>query len=710
MLPNLRNPRNPRLILFLLVMIAVPALAQEPPDQEPRVRIQIDVTATVPDDEHWIELQSKNFLLAGTAGADSLRKVAADLELLRETFAQFNPRARSISAVPTTVIVFDNASSFRWYWPVAGGAPGDAKGYLQASQDKNYIVLADGSLPREVYRDYIRLLIPEVMGPVPLWFREGLADYFSALKVNRFLLGDKRWTRLGNGIDEYDRRLDKKAKLLSFDALSKVHEESPEYGDPKSRDLFLAQSWGVVHYLMSRPGGAGAMQRVFNALGDGQTLDNAIRQSFGRGVGLKLFEDSFKDHIRVSQREHQWSGSIQMLSKSESQVAKGECGRMMLAGVSVPRFRQCYWELEANPDPPGVFRLPYVFDKTWAEVQPLKARELSEAEAWFYRGDLMLHIGRLGEAEAYLRRAIQQPPEASRTHASMGLLHLQRKQYNEAAAALKLAVELDAKNYLAHYYNAVLIRVRGLQASNAPSYDDLEDIHEALLKVITLAPQFVEAAEMLAGINLIRRTAIAQSEKALLDGLRRYPGRSSTWIMFANVAARGGDSAGARWLLTRLLSAGAPDAVTRKAALSLLDGLAPGAARALMAAPISAGAQMGAVRITGVAQPNTRTANRTQGEKLRGVLTNIECKKGLTFTVKTGGKTVKLHTDSAFSVEFIARDREDRAVPSSPIVCGPIPGPDADRPEGVDVTITYRPGRSNDSIGEPLTVEIQLED
>jgi hypothetical protein len=86
------------------------------------------------------------------------------------------------------------------------------------------------------------------------------------------------------------------------------------------------------------------------------------------------------------------------------------------------------------------------------------------------------------------------------------------------------------------------------------------------------------------------------------------------------------------------------------------------------------------------------------------VLTHIECRKGLTFSVRTGGKVVKLHADSPFSVEFIARDRDDRAIQSSPVVCGPTPE------EGVEVSITYRPGRSGDSIGEPLLVEIRLED
>ena len=92
------------------------------------------------------------------------------------------------------------------------------------------------------------------------------------------------------------------------------------------------------------------------------------------------------------------------------------------------------------------------------------------------------------------------------------------------------------------------------------------------------------------------------------------------------------------------------------------------------------------------------------GEKLRGVLLQIDCRSGLTFLVRTGGKTVKLHTKSAFSVEFIARNPEGQAVVSDPVVCGAV------SEEGVDVSITYRPARSGDSIGEPLIVEIRVED
>jgi hypothetical protein len=689
------------LLLFVLISALTPAaMAQESDVPEPRTRIQIDVTATIPDDERWIEIQSKNFLLAGTASEDEVRRVAADLELLRDTFAQFSPRLNGISSVPTTVIVLRDTSSVRYFRPADDDQPEQPNGYVQAGRDKNYIVLRQGgAIPREIYRDYIRLLIPEAMAPVPLWFREGLADYFSALQVNRYMFGDKRWTRLGTGIDEYDRLLDKKAKLLPLDALFKVHEESPEYATAESRELFLAQSWGVVHFLMSRPGGLGAVQRMFNLLGEGQSAEDSVRQPFGQP--LNALETIVKRHIRESQSEHQWSGTIRLLSRSADQVAKGECGAMMLTGVSVPYFRQCNWGEERLP--PGVFKVPYAFDKTWAEVSTLKARPLSEAEAWFHRGDLMLHIGRLGEAEAYLRRSVEQRPRSSAAHASLGLLQMQQKRYGEAAGALKLALEIDPGNYLALYYNAVLLRVKGAQ--NAPSYDDLEDIHDALTKVIALAPQFVEGAEMLAGINLIRRTAMKESEKVLIDALRRYPGRTNSWIMLSNVTARAGDAASTRWLLTRLLAAGAADAESRQMATTLLQGVAPGASRAPLATPIAAGTQQGAIQITSAApRTSARPANRPPGEKLRGTLINTECKSGLTLSIRTGGKTVKLHTRTPFSVDFMARDRDDRAIPSGPIVCGVVPD------DGVDVAVTYRAARSGDSLGEPLTVEIRVED
>jgi tetratricopeptide (TPR) repeat protein len=693
----------------LIVALSVGAEAQQtqaPPHDEddPRYRIQIDVSASVPDNELWIELQSKNFAVAGTASEDDIRKVAADLELLRDTFAQFNPRLKGVSPTPTTVLVFRNSGSFRWYRPEDDRQPEKATAYLQKSPDKTYIVMKySGAIPREIYRAYLLQLIPQAMAPVPLWFREGIADYFSSMKVDRDHFGGKRWIRVGTAIDEYDRALDKKATLLPFETLFQIHEGSVEYTNPEGRKLFLAESWGIVHYLMARPGGSAAMQRLFNLLGDGETFEAAVTKALGQD--LKSFETDFSRYIQLSHDKHQWSGNVQLLSKSTSQIAKGECGKVVMAGVVPAYFPQCYSAVRAfdRADPPGVFRIPYSFDKTWVEVAPLNAHGISEAEAWYYRGDLMLHIGRLGEADAYLQRAVRQPLQLSRTYASLGLLQLYQEHYADSEKSLQHALELDPQNYLAHYYRAIQIRLKGLHEDSVLAFEDLEEIHNELLKSIELAPHFVEAAEMLSVVNLMRQTSSRESEKVLVEALKRYPGRSTLWVSLANVSARLGDGPGSRWLLTRLLSAGAPEAETRKSAVTLLEGIAPGASRAIISLPITGGALAGSMQMPAATPPASRSTNKVSGEKLKGVLTNIECRNGLTLIVKAGGKTVKLHSNSPLNVEFVSLNREGRAIASDPVVCGPT------IEQGLDVTITYRPSRSGDSIGEPLSVDVLVE-
>jgi tetratricopeptide (TPR) repeat protein len=678
---------------------------QAPPHDEndPRYHIQIDVSATVPDNERWVELQSRNFVLAGTVQEDELRKVGADLELFRDTFSQYNPRLKGVSPTTTTVLVFRDAESFRWYRPEKTNLPETAKAYLKSNADKTYMVLQQtGTLPREIYRSYVLQLIPQAMEPVPLWFREGLADYFSTMKVDRALFSDKRWVHVGSVISDYDRLLGSKANLLPVETMFRVHEESPEYTNPEARKLFLAESWGIVHYLMTRPNGSAAMQRLFNLLGDGDTLENAATKALGRT--LKQFESDYQQHIRFAHDRRLWTGTTLLLTKSSDQVAKGKCEKVLVAGSLPQYYPQCYRKGD-SADPPGISRIPYALDHTWNDVFNTRVYELNEAASWFYRGDLMLHIGRLGEADAYLQRALRQPPESSRTWAAMGVLQLYQERYTDSEKSLQRALELDPQNYMAHYYRALQIRLKGLHEDTILAFEDLEDIHKELLQTISLAPHFVEATEMLSVMNLLRQTSSMESQKNLMDAIRRYPGRGTLWVSLANVSARLGDAPSTRWLLTRLLSAGAPDAATRKSAVSLLEGIAPGASRAIITMPPQAAVPAGVLQSSPtLAPPVATSANNGPGEKLIGMLTNIECHNGLTLTVKSEGKTLKLHTRSALSVQFASRNRDGRTVSADPVVCGPT------TQEGLNVTITYHPLRSGDSIGEPLAVDVLVND
>ena len=65
--------------IFLIAACVSPVAAQEP-----EFRIRIDVKALAPENERWMELRTKNFLIMGNSDETRIRKVAADLELFRQ--------------------------------------------------------------------------------------------------------------------------------------------------------------------------------------------------------------------------------------------------------------------------------------------------------------------------------------------------------------------------------------------------------------------------------------------------------------------------------------------------------------------------------------------------------------------------------------------------------------------------------------------------
>ena len=92
---------------------------------------------------------------------------------------------------------------------------------------------------------------------------------------------------------------------------------------------------------------------------------------------------------------------------------------------------------------------------------------------------------------------------------------------------------------------------------------------------------------------------------------------------------------------------------------------------------------------------------RFDGEKVEGALMRVDCEKGITLTIKSGDKTVKLNTTSPDSVKFISYVQGS----SGEITCGPINPPK-------QVVVTYRASTDAKSlfIGEPIAVEFVKND
>jgi tetratricopeptide (TPR) repeat protein len=293
---------------------------------------------------------------------------------------------------------------------------------------------------------------------------------------------------------------------------------------------------------------------------------------------------------------------------------------------------------------------------------------------------------------------------------------------------LKQAIELDPRNHLAHYYQAYI-----LDRASSTVFDDLDAKRNSLGKAIELVPEYVPAYELLAYLNLTADI----DYNGTLDLLRKAnsyaPGNQNVRFLMAQVLVKKQEYDQAEKILQVVLN-GTGEASLREGARNLsnyISRLRAGENReqeeamararkedeqAREAARQRAAAQQAAPPepVVAAAPPpspaSAPAANaprngelvlvtpqkaRPEGSTVTGSLTLVDCRNGLTLTIRSGNETLRLHSDTPDKIEFVSY------VPtvSASISCGVVPG------TGIPVVVTYRPTPGAATAGEPLMVE-----
>src|SRR5687767_1438663 len=86
--------------------------------------------------DNWVSVRTKNFFLVGNASEKDVKQVGLKLEQFREVFTRFFPNIKFKTPVPTTVMVFKNASSYAPF-----RVREKSSGHFQPGPDVNYIAL-----------------------------------------------------------------------------------------------------------------------------------------------------------------------------------------------------------------------------------------------------------------------------------------------------------------------------------------------------------------------------------------------------------------------------------------------------------------------------------------------------------------------------------------------------------------------------------------
>lgn len=605
----------------------------------------------------WASARSEHFLVVGDAGAENLRAAAARLEQYRAAFARLKLGSHHTdSTTPTTVFLFRDDNSYSPFKPVYRGETDDAvAGYFQAGSEVDYITLslADERTAGEsstLLHEYVHLLVKNTYRGAPLWFKEGLAEYYSTAAMSD---GNRRVT-LGKPLKNRLQFIRRRA-LMPLPALFAVDVYSPDYHGREKSGVFYAQSWALVHYLLN---GGGAERRAqlshyLELLSGGAPAEESFRQAFKTAfVGFELELAAYIQFAKLPERVEEFDTPAEFNAHSE-------------------------------------------------------ARALSEAETLAHLGDLLLHTDRADEAESYLQRAVALDAKLAPAQVSLGILRVRQNRFEEALRHLRQAVAADAQNHLAHYYLAEALYREGPETDGTVKgfEERTEALRGELNKVIELAPRFAEAYRLLALVEIERGGRLDEAATLLKKALALVPESYRFALLLAQVHLRREEFADAR-RVAEALARKSYDSLSRAQAQALVETVAAReeerAARlkSEQAATLAQAVAWAAALPCDMPDPGPQHKRmRFAGEQVCGQLVRIECdEQSVTLLVESRERTFRLRSDALKNIRFITYTS---AVKTGQLTCGL-------REPSNPVLVTYRPRKDSaaaQSDGEAVAVE-----
>jgi len=600
--------------------------------------------------DKWTKVQTKNFTLIGNGDELQVKQVAVSLEQFREAFARLFPNSKITTHVPTVVMVFKDKASFAPFM-----VRESAVGYFQSGEDANYIALTTETTGEQnpytiIFHEFVHLLVLNNFGAkVPLWYNEGLAEYYSTFKIK-----DERAVILGDPVKAHLYQI-KKQGLLPLKELFAVTQDSPYYNESDKRNIFYAESWLLMHYLIHNKNTE--QKKFFEMLLKGIETEKAFKESFQ--MSYEAMEQSLLEYA----------------TKKD---------------VIQPNIAS--------------------FENKLTLEAETKTEQIEDAEAFVYLGDLLSFRDKTNAGDFY-RRANELAPKSAAAKAALGIQKAKAGNYREAKELLKEAVKAGTKNHLALYYYAEAISAEKSRAdfSNGYSTEELQTMRALLKRAIELVPMFTDSYRLLAFINLVANEQLDESVIFLKQGLKLSPNNQDLLFMLSQCYLAKSNFKDAKETLETIVRTTTVERY-KSEAQARLDSLREVELSVLRGNAAMKDLQREAEEIKqkGMTFPPISQDKKSlpyqsglrqplEGEKqVRGQLIEIECKKdkSVLLVVQSGEQVFKFYKNDLQNVKFVTFTA--RFMVGGEIGCGQIK-------KDNEVVATYRPAIKND--GEIVLIE-----
>ncbi|HEV7426699.1 MAG TPA: DUF1570 domain-containing protein [Thermoanaerobaculia bacterium] len=438
-----------RLLAFLaLFLSSASALAIDPPR----------------DKERWTTLAIDELTVYSSADDATTRSVASDLARLRGALGIVT-KLKVRSPLPMRVFIFGDRKTFESYCDAAIGRFDNLTGVFLSDRDSNQILIAGSSpgVDHVVYHELTHYFLRNtVSSQVPLWFNEGLAEFYSTFSAH------KEMVEVGFPIDAHLAWLHKQP-LIPLKDLFAINHDSKEYHEGNRQGVFYAESWALVHYLMiGSPERRDQLGTYVGLIASGKPIDEAFRTAFHSSYAE--LESELRRYVRAYRMNY---------------------------------LRYTLAELNAVEVP---------------APQPLPREPLLIALA-----DLLLHTNtpHFAEAEAFLGVALKSNPSSAAVYAELAVAKSWQRQNAEAEANFEKAVQLGSRDPQPYLLYAESI-LRGVDAdlrhnAGAPSAEVVK-ARELFRKATELNPS---SSRAFSGLGATYAMSPADDPRPGIEALER---------------------------------------------------------------------------------------------------------------------------------------------------------------------------------------------
>ena len=515
--------------------------------------------------DDWIEVKSAHFTVVSNASERTTRRLVWQFEQVRSATSALFSWAKTDLNRPLSIILVKDENSMRAlapeYWegrrsirPASVWTGGPDGTYIALRADVEVEDRGTLNPYRTAYWSYIDMVLGQSIGrDLPLWFRRGFTEVLSNTIVadDHILFGAPIPSEL---------QILRERQLLLLPKLLTITRESPEEKEATRREVFDAECWAFVHYLMF--GDEGVRSPKLAAYASLVAAGKDPAASFAETLGpIEPLQIGFRLYYQRSIFSY----------------------RRINLDVSVERER--------------------------FPVRKLPAAESASIRAMFHTA-----MRRPVEARAAIAEARKADPKVAGSYVAEGILADQDNKPEEAKAAYTKAAELESTNAYAYF------RLAQLTSQPNASKETLAAIEQHLTKAVGFNTRFADAYAWLGevrsylgnpdGIALIRRAITLDPTEA------RYRLRAASVLMRQGKAAEARADAQAALSLAetdqerneaqRLL-----DAATKAAAAPVPAAAATPAARPTPAAAASPEAAATSVAPAAAATPTAPAATPT---------------------------------------------------------------------------------------------------